>query len=88
MVGSFRDEGMSNYMVVYLRLIASCQLQTDSEFYQNFISSGKTIVEFCKTVGILSMRHFFEETKTDLAVGERNGGAKYLPSESLQHIEA
>jgi len=53
LVNSFQEEGMSNYMVVYLRLIASCQLQTESDFYQNFLDSGKTIVEFCKTVCIL-----------------------------------
>ena len=47
---TFRDDGMSNYVVVYLRLITSCQLQTDGEFYQNFLDGGKTIVDFCKTV--------------------------------------
>nr|XP_002125528.1 ubiquitin thioesterase otubain-like [Ciona intestinalis] len=46
---SFVDEGLSNYFVVYLRLIASCQLQLDADFYQNFIDNGKSIVEFCKT---------------------------------------
>ena len=47
---TFCDDGMSNYIIVYLRLIASCQLQMESEFYQNFVDNGKTVVEFCKTV--------------------------------------
>jgi len=46
----FRDEGMSNYFVVYLRLITSCQLQKEADFYQNFLDGGKSMVEFCKTV--------------------------------------
>lgn len=46
---TFCDDGMSNYIIVYLRLIASCQLQMESEFYQNFVDNGKTVVEFCKT---------------------------------------
>ena len=50
---SFEDEGLSNYMVVYLRLITSCQLQTEREFYQNFLDGGKTMADFCKTVCIL-----------------------------------
>ncbi|XP_076819296.1 ubiquitin thioesterase otubain-like isoform X1 [Clavelina lepadiformis] len=49
LLNTFREEGMSNYFVVYLRLITSCQLQSDSDFYQNFIDGGKTLVEFCKT---------------------------------------
>lgn len=50
LVETFRDDGMSNYVVVYLRLIASSQLQSESEFYQNFLDGGKSLVDFCKTV--------------------------------------
>ena len=49
---TFRDEGLSNYIVVYLRLIASCQLQSEADFYQNFVDGGKTVKDFCKTVMI------------------------------------
>lgn len=33
----FNDQGYSDYVVVYLRLITSGQLQEGADFYQNFI---------------------------------------------------
>lgn len=44
---AFRDEGLSNYIVVYLRLLTSAQLQRKSEFFENFIEGGRTVKEFC-----------------------------------------
>lgn len=41
----FNDQGLSDYVVVYLRLITSGQLQERADFYQNFIE-GLTIEEF------------------------------------------
>lgn len=55
----FRDEGMSNYFVVYLRLITSCQLQLETEFYENFVTGGKSVVDFCKTVSCLCSYKYF-----------------------------
>jgi len=49
LVKTFCDDGISNYFIVYLRLITSCQIQNEAVFYQNFLDGGKTIVEFCKT---------------------------------------
>lgn len=46
---TFNDEGMSNYLVVFLRLLTSKQLQKDGEFYQNFMEGGRTVAEFCST---------------------------------------
>lgn len=46
---TFNDEGMSNYLVVFLRLLTSKQLQKDGEFYQNFMEGGRTVAEFCAT---------------------------------------
>jgi len=46
---TFNDEGVSNYLVVFLRLLASKQLQKDGEFYQNFMEGGRTVTEFCAT---------------------------------------
>jgi len=45
----FNDEGVSNYLVVFLRLLTSKQLQLEGEFYQNFMEGGRTVVEFCNT---------------------------------------
>jgi len=45
----FREEGTSNYLVVFLRLLTSKQLQQDGEFYQNFMEGGATVASFCST---------------------------------------
>lgn len=43
----FNEQGYSDYMVVYLRLITSGQLQKDDEFYQHFIEGERTVSDFC-----------------------------------------
>lgn len=42
----FNEQGYSDYVVVYLRLITSGQLQEGVEFYQNFIDGNCTMEEF------------------------------------------
>lgn len=46
----FNDQGYSDYVVVYLRLITSGQLQKEAEFYQHFIEGDRTVKEFCHQV--------------------------------------
>jgi len=46
---TFNNEGLSNYLVVFLRLLTSKQLQIEGEFYQNFMEGGRTVAEFCST---------------------------------------
>lgn len=48
----FNEQGYSDYVVVYLRLITSGQLQRDADFYQHFIEGERTITEFCHQVCI------------------------------------
>lgn len=43
----FNEQGYSDYMVVYLRLITSGQLQKEEEFYQHFIEGDRTVSDFC-----------------------------------------
>merc|ERR1712013_805327 len=45
----FREEGSSNYLVVFLRLLTSKQLQLEGEFYQAFMEGGATVASFCST---------------------------------------
>lgn len=52
----FNEQGYSDYVVVYLRLITSGQLQRDADFYQHFIEGERTIMEFCHQVYILISR--------------------------------
>ncbi|KAL7731341.1 hypothetical protein ACLKA6_000460 [Drosophila palustris] len=42
----FNDQGYSDYVVVYLRLITSGKLQENAEFYQHFIEGDLSIEEF------------------------------------------
>ena len=44
---------MSNYIVVYLRLLASAQLQKKEEFFENFLEGGQTMKDFCSQVSWL-----------------------------------
>lgn len=48
----FNEQGYSDYVVVYLRLIASAHLQEKAEFYQNFIEGNRTVIDFCHQVTI------------------------------------
>lgn len=48
----FNEQGYSDYVVVYLRLITSGQLQRERDFYQHFIDGERTITEFCHQVNI------------------------------------
>nr|AEE63384.1 unknown [Dendroctonus ponderosae] len=43
----FNEQGYSDYMVVYLRLLTSAQLQKEQDFYSCFIEGDRTIVDFC-----------------------------------------
>lgn len=47
-VDIFCDPGLSDYIVVFFRLMVSCFLQMNSEFYLSFISEEyQTIKDFC-----------------------------------------
>ena len=54
---TFQDEGISNYIVVYLRLLTSAQLQKKADFFENFIEGGRTVQEFRSQVKFLSNIH-------------------------------
>jgi len=51
---TFQDEGISNYIVVYLRLLTSAQLQKKADFFENFIEGGRTVQEFRSQVKFIS----------------------------------
>lgn len=39
----FNEQGYSDYMVVYLRLLTSAQLQKEQDFYSCFIEGDRTV---------------------------------------------
>ncbi|KAK7868997.1 hypothetical protein R5R35_013915 [Gryllus longicercus] len=43
----FNEQGYSDYIVVYLRLITSGRLQQEAEFYQHFIEGNRSVTDFC-----------------------------------------
>lgn len=51
LLGSFRDQSVSDYIVVYLRLLTSGYLQREHGFFQHFIEGGRYVKEFCQQVG-------------------------------------
>ncbi|XP_062574136.1 ubiquitin thioesterase OTUB1-like [Saccostrea cucullata] len=44
---TFNDQGLSDYLVVFLRLVVSGHLQKEAEFFSNFIEGERGIKEFC-----------------------------------------
>ena len=50
---TFRDQGLSDYSVCYLRIITSGYLQSNADFYTAFIDGYATVKEYCSTVSIM-----------------------------------
>ena len=50
LIDTFNEQGISDYLVVYLRLLTSGQLQKNAEFYQNFIEGDRAMKDFCNQV--------------------------------------
>uniref|UniRef100_A0A8C5R3H6 Ubiquitin thioesterase n=1 Tax=Leptobrachium leishanense TaxID=445787 RepID=A0A8C5R3H6_9ANUR len=48
LLSAFNEQTVSDYVVVYLRLLTSGHLQRDSLFYQHFIEGGRSVKEFCQ----------------------------------------
>lgn len=51
----FNEQGCSDYVVVYLRLITSGQLRREADFYQHFIEGERTVSEFCRQASIANI---------------------------------
>lgn len=52
LLGSFNDQNVSDYVVVYLRLLTSGYLQREHGFFQHFIEGGRSVKEFCQQVSL------------------------------------
>ncbi|KAL7875975.1 hypothetical protein AOLI_G00109380 [Acnodon oligacanthus] len=48
LLSSFNDQSVSDYVVVYLRLLTSGYLQREHTFFQHFIEGGRSVKEFCQ----------------------------------------
>ncbi|XP_060558518.1 ubiquitin thioesterase OTUB1-like [Ruditapes philippinarum] len=44
---TYNDQGLSDYIVVYLRLLVSGYLQKEADFFGSFVEGGRTMKEFC-----------------------------------------
>uniref|UniRef100_A0A4D5R974 Ubiquitin thioesterase n=1 Tax=Scolopendra viridis TaxID=118503 RepID=A0A4D5R974_SCOVI len=47
LLGVFNDQNLSDYLVVYMRLITSGQLQKNSSFFASFVEGERSMKEFC-----------------------------------------
>lgn len=47
---TFRDQGMSDYIVCYMRLLTSGYLQSHAGFYEAFLDGIDSVKSFCSTV--------------------------------------
>ncbi|KAH8028412.1 hypothetical protein HPB51_016525 [Rhipicephalus microplus] len=52
----FNDQGYSDYIVVYMRLLTSGQLQKEASFFASFIDGERTVKEFCKQARFFTFR--------------------------------
>lgn len=52
LLGSFNNQNVSDYVVVYLRLLTSGYLQREHIFFQHFIEGVRSVKEFCQQVGV------------------------------------
>ncbi|XP_048850945.1 ubiquitin thioesterase OTUB1a isoform X1 [Brienomyrus brachyistius] len=48
LLAPFNEPGISDYLVVYLRLLTSGYLQREHAFFQHFIEGGRSVKEFCQ----------------------------------------
>lgn len=55
LLGSFNNQNLSDYVVVYLRLLTSGYLQRKHSFFQHFIEGGRSVKEFCQQVGVFTL---------------------------------
>ena len=55
------DPALANYVVCWMRLIASAELQKQPDFYINFLPDVASVADFCRLVGFKSFfeRNFF-----------------------------
>ena len=54
----FNDQGYSDYFVVFLRLMVSCYLQENEDFFSAFIEGHTNMKDFCSQVIVKSI-HFY-----------------------------
>lgn len=65
LLNSFNEQSVSDYLVVYLRLVTSGYLQREDEFFQYFIEGGRTVREFCQQVSELTFHHLPAELSNE-----------------------
>ena len=47
LIDTFNDEGISNYLVAFMRLLTSKQMKKEAEIYINYIDEQVDVNEFC-----------------------------------------
>ena len=47
LIDTFNDEGISNYLVAFMRLLTSKQMKKEADIYINYIDEQVDVAEFC-----------------------------------------
>jgi len=47
---TLNDPSMANYVICWMRLVASAELQRQPDFYINFLPEVASITDFCRRV--------------------------------------
>ncbi len=61
LLSSFNDQCVSDYLVVYLRLLTSGYLQREHVFFKHFIEGSRSIKEFCQQVSATEEDYLCEQ---------------------------
>lgn len=73
LLNSFNDQNVSDYVVVYLRLLTSGYLQRENGFFQHFIEGGRSVKEFCQQVdSIIYTTEKFKQLSTESTAYDYN----------------
>ena len=52
LITKVNEPGISNYIVCWMRLVASAELQKQPDFYINFLPNVASVHDFCRLVSV------------------------------------
>ena len=80
LIDTFNDEGISNYLVAFMRLLTSKQMKKEAEIYINYIDEQVDVNEFCA----LEVEPMFKESDfvhihaLSKVINQKIGAGQYL----------
>ena len=84
---TFQDQGISNYLVCYLRIIASGYLQKNAEFYLPFLNGYADMKDFCSRVSVGDL-HIIYLTHMTTSTHSRQAHEAHTHTHTHTHTQA